>query len=128
MRSFILGSFFVFFSISNAQAAGDIDRQFGTNGFVDLNYSQVDTDDSFRVVTVQPDGRILAAGDEGLLLRLLPNGAIDLSFGEDGYAITGMAPITGIALQQDGKIVLVGGRTGLLVHRLTKAGKFDPDF
>ena len=72
-----------------------------------------------------PDGQLIVAGrasdspspnglGPALVCQLLPNGALDLSFGDDGCALPAFAPgserdrIYKIALQTDGRLVLLG--------------------
>ncbi|MFC1453235.1 hypothetical protein ACFLSJ_07840 [Verrucomicrobiota bacterium] len=68
---------------------------------------------------VQPDGRIVVAGDVGsmpeyfasVLLRYLPSGHLDVTFSEDGISITDVACCqfdTQAAIQADGRIVCAG--------------------
>lgn len=65
-------------------------------------------------IAVQPNGRVIIGGafatyngsDESNIARLLPNGTLDASFSVSGAA-TG-AVINGIAVQPDGKVIVVG--------------------
>ena len=75
----------------------------------------------------QPDGKIVAVGgvlrstsgdssfSDFALARYNPNGSLDTSFSGDGKQTTDFAgsddEATGVALQSDGKVVVVG-RTG----------------
>jgi uncharacterized delta-60 repeat protein len=93
-------------------------------------------------MAVQPDGKIVVAGgaghdvpigsrEFGAVMRYLPNGRFDLSFGGgDGVALLpAQQPFTAIALQRDGRIVLaspVGGQGGLT--RLLPNGSPDRGF
>ncbi len=79
-------------------------------GFPEINYQ-------FNSVALQPDGKIVAAGNFGshfLLVRYLANGAIDAFFGNNGIVTTEMNPAAGagggfsVGLQADGKIVVAG--------------------
>jgi uncharacterized delta-60 repeat protein len=78
-------------------------------------------------VALQPDDKIVVAlcCEQGHLLRLLPNGAPDTSFGVGGTVtgIAGAGPFgggPGVAIQSNGKIV-VGGVAGLQTRQ------FHPD-
>ena len=81
--------------------------------------------DSANAVILQPDGRIVLAGQTGLnsssnyqfaVVRLNPDGSLDPTFAGDGKQVI---PFSGsqsnsahaAALQADGKIVLVGQAT-----------------
>jgi uncharacterized delta-60 repeat protein len=84
--------------------------------------------DTAQDVAVQPDGKIVAVGysqygnSNGFsLARYLPNGALDNSFGIGGKATTQFNDRTeafGIALQPDGKMVVVGRIGGYPLYRL----------
>ena len=74
-----------------------------------------------RAVLVQPDGRIIVAGnangdDVMTVTRLNPNGSLDTTFAADGTATIDFGSLAdlahGAALQPDGKIVVAGQRTG----------------
>lgn len=87
---------------------------FGNHGFVHLTrFSGVPT-----AVVAQPDGKILLAvrkGDPwlrpsaGTLVRLLPDGRPDKSFGSRG-AVRFPASISALALQSDRKVLVGGSR------------------
>jgi uncharacterized delta-60 repeat protein len=82
---------------------GRLDRTFGTRGRV-----LTKPDGShFEALALQPNGRILGA--TARLVRYLPDGSPDTSFGEGGVAIDPAGPetwgCTDIALQPDRKIV-----------------------
>jgi uncharacterized delta-60 repeat protein len=96
---------------------GSLDKSFGTNGF---NIYKLQTNAQFRSVTLQKDGKIIAAGiaDDStevnghfLAERYNTDGTIDSGFGSNGYQVTAMDQVDvaeNVMLQQDGKIVLVG--------------------
>lgn len=91
-----------------------------------------------KCVTVQPDGKILLAGDFTRygsspcagLVRLLPNGSIDPTFSSTGSDLP-----TTVAVQSDGKIVVGSPVTGMIgspprggLWRLLPNGQPDPSF
>jgi uncharacterized delta-60 repeat protein len=105
----------------------------------------VHTDHEIHVMTLQPDGRALIAGEfDGVsatdgshnatrhgLARLLTNGVVDLTF--EAPAILG-DEVHCLAVQPDGKI-LVGGEYAMFNHqplpviaRLNPDGSLDPTF
>lgn len=91
-------------------AAGALDPTFAAPARVVTR--PVSTDGSVVDLDVQPDGRILAAlnaDGPGRVIRLLPDGSPDESFGSAGAASAGTAvdPV-GMALQTDGRIVVAG--------------------
>src|SRR5687768_9133229 len=80
-------------------AAGDLDTTFGGNGgvLVDFTGTGVGVGADFAsAVVVQPDGRIILAGNSGsggntddkiALARLNPDGSLDTTFDGDGRVI-----------------------------------------
>ncbi len=95
--------------------------RYNPNGSLDQSFSGdgKQTSDLFGAgVSIQGDGRIVvgggAAGDFALA-RYTPNGSLDPTFSGDGEQRTdfgGPATANGVALQDDGKIVLVGFAVG----------------
>jgi len=131
---------------------GDPDRGFGTLGSVVLPFpGGLSVDENYVDVKVLADGKLLvsatvntgtaAASDIGVM-RLHANGAIDTSFGVAGARIVGfdragsdnVDVVRGMAIQPDGRIVLVGdaaGGTGgidMAVVRLLANGSLDTSF
>ncbi|MFO1000538.1 MAG: LamG-like jellyroll fold domain-containing protein [Planctomycetaceae bacterium] len=88
-----------------------------------------------RALAIQPDGRFVVAGEAGYLVRYLPDGQLDTSFGEasNGRAFFG-GTATAIAIQSDGKIVVAGyaaaagGYDDFMVCRYFPNGLFDTSF
>jgi uncharacterized delta-60 repeat protein len=88
-----------------------------------------------RAVLVQPDSKIVLAGNPGLsevmtVTRLNPNGSPDTTFNGDGTATIdfgpGDDPARSAVLQPDGKIVVAGG--DVAVARLNANGSPDAAF
>ncbi|MFI7412182.1 calcium-binding protein [Streptomyces sp. NPDC049627] len=100
-------------------APGDLDTTFGTGGRVTITTSSYAEGED---VAVQPDGRIVSVGweqdpanldSEFALTRHNSDGSVDTSFGGgDGEVLTdfegGEDVAQGVAVQSDGKIVVVG--------------------
>lgn len=90
---------------------GAADPAFGTNGVVITDLEPNAADIGARLV-VQADGRIIVGGTSAIrqaLVRFMPNGAIDASFGTNGRALTEGSPEPGaMLLQPDGKILTTG--------------------
>ncbi|HEX6987559.1 MAG TPA: delta-60 repeat domain-containing protein, partial [Planctomycetaceae bacterium] len=95
--------------------------------------------DSAGGVALLPDGRIVAAGEGGphlstfALARYGAGGALDPSFSRDGTLVTSFGSsdrATGVAIQDDGKAVLVGGTGagGFGLVRYRPDGSLDPTF
>lgn len=96
---------------------GRLDSSFGKFG---LFISKLPGIDFGKGVTIQADGKILAAGGialadsfDFLLIRLNPNGTFDNTFGQGGavrsaFYENGTEWANSIAIQADGQILLVG--------------------
>ena len=113
------------FSASAHAAPGDLDPTFSGDGKQTTDFPFGVSEASATVS--QPDGKVVAVGsvlratsrDSGLndfaIARYNPNGSLDTSFSGDGKQTTDFNGLddgaTGVALQSDGKIVVVG-RTG----------------
>jgi uncharacterized delta-60 repeat protein len=129
-------------------SGGQLDPTFGSGGIVNLPYA---TDNGAAAVAVQPEGKIVIAG-EGVLSsgkscisvqRLNRDGSLDTTFNKTGSVTiqTGSwDDPSSVALQPDGKI-LVGGRAATggggassnttyeyLVARLNANGTLDTTF
>jgi uncharacterized delta-60 repeat protein len=126
---------------ASAQTPGALDTSFGGTGSVETAVSAGAGDDRARSLVIQPDGKIVVGGGcEGdfCLVRYLPNGTLDGTFGSGGRVIQNlMGSDTGYALvlQPDDKLVLVGacrlptnldGR--MCAARFTTAGVLDTSF
>lgn len=104
------------FVLLRFDADGTVDDGFGTGGVVISNFS---TRDRMRTLILQPDGRIVAAGDTGpnsshrtaTLVRYLPDGSLDPDFGSGGVGLalhlSIRTEITGAARLPDGSIYTV---------------------
>ncbi|CAN90930.1 Hypothetical protein sce0773 [Sorangium cellulosum So ce56] len=86
-------------------------------------------------VVVQPDGRILvgvrsteAGSSDFLVVRLEADGLFDTTFGEDGFALAGLAggEAVDMALMPDGRIV-VAGNVGQGANSQPTLVRFQPD-
>jgi uncharacterized delta-60 repeat protein len=121
---------------------GSIDPTFGTRGLTGANISNYDL---VQQVKIQPDGKILIAGysqtSDGwtiFLGRLTPDGQGNTTFGQGGLVLTQLGSLGlayGMALQPDGKIVLVGqdgsvgnADTSVAVLRYLPDGTLDQNF
>jgi uncharacterized delta-60 repeat protein len=124
------------FAIARYLADGSLDASFGTGGTVLGGV----TGRAFAVA-IQPDGRILVAGDDTAtenfrLARYLPDGRLDPSFGSGGQVLTDIAGGPDLArnlvVQPDGAIVVSGtpiGNTGPTgVARYLADGRLDGSF
>jgi uncharacterized delta-60 repeat protein len=118
---------------------GTLDETLAGTGMTKLGPN--DRDDSAREVLLQPDGKILLAGDSGsgekrmTVTRLNRDGTLDTAFGDGGMAapdFPGHDIAAGAALQPDGKILLAGTTDPdgghFAVARLGSNGALDPTF
>ena len=125
------------FALVRVTATGAIDPTFGTGGTAVVSTPGGSDTADLAAVVVQPDGRILLAGDQtadriilgqppryfqGVVARLTATGQPDPSFGAGGVAVvtdpTGTFTSlieSGLALQPDGRIVLAGAGSATAV-------------
>ena len=126
------------FVLARYQPDGQLDPSFGTGGIVTT--AMVVHNSKGRCLALQPDGRILLAGEvDGSgaadfgVARYLANGSPDTSFGTGGRVIVSIADSNDypkdIFVQSDGKIVVAGAaNVDFGVIRLTPAGALDTTF
>jgi len=136
-------------SVAAAPHAGSLDRGFGRSGRVILNLPGERMRP--RALAVQPDGKIVVAGylsdsadtypgvffGRALVLRFLPDGALDTTFGDGGVArirLQTPVAIATVAIQPDGALLLGGtarsdSGDGLgAVARVLPSGAVDESF
>ncbi len=116
------------FAVARFLKSGALDTSFDGDGWKATDLEGFD--ESAWAVSVQPDGKVLAAGTSAnpdfsldfALVRYNADGTDDLTFGALGRVITDFTTRSdgarGIALQTDGKIVLAG----------SAVVAFNPDF
>jgi uncharacterized delta-60 repeat protein len=107
------------FALARYNPDGGLDPEFGSAGRV---MTDLDAEaDVAEAVAVQPDGKIVAAGEVRVggrapdfgLVRYNPDGRLDTSFAGDGKLTTDFGGRDGAAavlIQADGRIVAVGSR------------------
>jgi uncharacterized delta-60 repeat protein len=130
---------------SNLYATGVLDENFGTNGRVVTDFG---SDSQIRAIAIQPDGKIVAVGTvrdaanltDFALARYNSDGTLDTSFGAAGKVVTALSEgddrTEAVALQADGKIVVVGRKAAnaenqsfdFAVVRYNADGTLDADF
>jgi uncharacterized delta-60 repeat protein len=105
------------FSLTRYNSNGTVDTSFGTNGRVTTAFGGSIA--SAQAVVVQPDGKVVVAGDyrnssatlpEGFALaRYNANGSLDTTFGSGGEVVTPLwgSNLHDMALQGNGEIVVV---------------------
>jgi uncharacterized delta-60 repeat protein len=98
------------FLLERALANGGLDGSFGNGGRVQTAF---DGGGAAKAVALQPDGRIVVAGESGsgdfALARYLPDGSLDDSFSDDGLLTTDLTDrVSDVVLQPDGRILEAG--------------------
>ena len=99
-------------------SAGGLDPSFGHGGIVTTPVADTV---SMVAMAIQPDGRTIVAGTAGsgdhaafALVRYNLDGQLDATFGGDGVVTTAIGGqqgmVKGMAVQSDGKIVVIGWR------------------
>jgi uncharacterized delta-60 repeat protein len=148
--------------VARFHPGGGLDRAFGKRGVLYLNFHRTtEADNGARAVAIRPDGKIVVAGRTAIggfgLIRLLPDGRLDPSFGHDGIVHTFFTitvhpgggdsydreigrPGYALALLPGGKVLVAGGSVvpkhqgdrhptnhGIVVRYLAD-GRVDPSF
>ncbi|HLL16743.1 MAG TPA: Calx-beta domain-containing protein [Pyrinomonadaceae bacterium] len=135
------------FQLARYNPDGSLDTSFGTGGLVSTGFAR-DTDDFAYAAALQPDGKIVVAGQTGPhfsqfgggptfdtsfgIARYNADGSLDSTFGTGGLATVDFASgnnnaahdsARAVAIQPDGKIVLAG--SGFFVE--FKLARLNPD-
>jgi uncharacterized delta-60 repeat protein len=120
------------FALARYEANGSLDRDFGSGGIV------TGPPGNARGLALQPDGKILLAGNRVLsprsfftIARYRPDGSLDSTFGSDGVVTGPDGGADALALQADGKIVVVGTEPesyAFKLVRLNSDGTLDSSF
>jgi uncharacterized delta-60 repeat protein len=127
------------FALARYRPNGVLDTTFSGDGKVT---SGLEVDDRATAVALQPDGKIVVAGwtddasgnanSDFVLMRYRPDGTLDTTFGGTGQVTTSVgsnAYAQAVALQPDGKIVVVGGGPGeFALARYQPDGTLDTTF
>ncbi|SDX40540.1 delta-60 repeat domain-containing protein [Allochromatium warmingii] len=128
------------FALARYNIDGTLDTSFNDDGWATVDFGG--WDESFYVAT-QSDGKILIAGSSNVdddydfaLARYNQDGTLDTSFDNDGWLKTdlgGQDEAFSIALQNDGKILLVGSTElndngNLSLARYNADGSLDTSF
>lgn len=145
------------FAVARYGQDGQLDATFGSGGLVSTEIgpgnpplSMGETvEGSSIAVEIQPDGRILAAGntrrcgppperecdfERGVVALYDTSGTLDPRFGDGGLSTSfsargnGPGAIDSLALAPDGKIVVGGGNGDLAIARLDVDGSLDRSF
>jgi uncharacterized delta-60 repeat protein len=126
------------FAIVRYNTDGSLDTSFGTGGIVKITPGT--GTDIANALLVLPNGRILVAGEaagDAAIARLMPDGALDTTFGTSGWTVLPVLAaadiIRAIALQPDGRILATGSASNgtnldLAVMRFLESGQPDATF
>jgi uncharacterized delta-60 repeat protein len=131
------------FCVVRYNTDGTLDLGFDTDGIV-VNDLGIGADDQVYAMALQSDGKIVVTGYTNAvnfadiaLMRYNTNGSVDNTFDTDGIVILSTAGSeeypTGLAIQSDGNIVVVGKRSisntsDILLLRFTTTGAADNTF
>ncbi|MEP6601811.1 MAG: delta-60 repeat domain-containing protein [Nitrospirota bacterium] len=133
-------------ALHDAPAArpGQLDRTFGVGGKVQTDFDG--NSDYGRGLALQPDGKLVVVGFSGVypgfnsaVARHNSDGSLDTTFGNGGIVISHFSTtdsLDAVAIQSDGKIVVVGSAqatsgnngTNVLVARYNSNGTLDTTF
>jgi uncharacterized delta-60 repeat protein len=121
-------------------ASGALDRSFGGDGLVLSTGLFGDFRATPHAVALQRDGKIVLVGERirdwspstarFAIARYTREGRVDRTFGQGGTVVSGRpaGPARDVAIQPDGRIVVVGGVDELVVRRYLPNGRPDPEF
>lgn len=136
-----------FFALTRYNTNGLLDTTFGDNGRVITDFDPSGDTEGANAAVLQPDGKIVVAGYVALInpgpsyfavARYNTDGSLDQTFGSGGKAsafiVQHLHRVRGVALGQDGKIVVVGEyfaanqTTQSLIVRFNPDGSLDGTF
>jgi uncharacterized delta-60 repeat protein len=106
------------FAVARYNADGSLDDNFGAHGIATIDLGT--ENDVAKGLAIESDGKIVLGGnaaDDVGLVRLLPNGTLDPTFGNLGKSVTRIglgADVNGVALTSDGGIRIAGSTVGAL--------------
>lgn len=137
MERFLSSALIVLLTIAASAQAGSVDLGFAPQDITGGNNDGLDG--SCLAIAVQPDGKVLVAGDfthcngvsRGRISRMNADGSLDASF-DPGYGANGS--VRALALQSDGSIIIGGSFTYVdgvpcnRIARLTACGAVDDGF
>ena len=119
------------FALARYLPNGSLDPTFGVGGKVTTAVPGIAQGGA---LVLQPDAKLVVTGGFGdfILVRYLPNGSLDDSFGVGGTVTSdfgGFERAIALVLQPDGKLVVAGGGSGeFILARYLPNGSLDPTF
>ena len=142
-RQVFAGDVWSAFLVARYLRDGSLDPAFGSDGRMMTTFGLGDGEYlGASDLVLQPDGKLIAAGQSDgdiALVRYLPDGSLDPSFGPAGVVLTPLGSVaraSALALQQDGKIVVAGTSSAtseylpqdFVLARYLPDGSLDPTF
>ena len=117
-------------SLTSAQVA--VDPSFGNNGIVQtgFGYNGLVTQNTCKQVLLTPNGSfylLFEYSDQTFLVRRLSNGALDNSYGENGYSAGAWVRDAHGLLMPDGSVVIGGSSFGIDLNWNFKLMRFLPN-
>lgn len=135
------------FALARYNRDGSLDKEFGTGGKVLTDLAGQNESDYITSMFLLSDGRILTAGNannnnleftsDAGIVRYMPNGQSDLSFGSNGVVIAPLGSKTnveGVSVAADGKVIICGtsdvvqGENRWFLSRFQPEGGLDISF
>jgi uncharacterized delta-60 repeat protein len=108
------------FALARYNPDGTLDSGFGDHGIATADFGAVSDDDA-RALAIQPDGRIVVAGNADqriALARFMPNGSLDPAFGSLGRTTSDVGSVAkGVAITPGGEILIAGSALGARGNR-----------
>jgi uncharacterized delta-60 repeat protein len=101
------------FALARYNTDGTLDTSFGAGGTITTDLGTLN--DSALGLALQPDGKIVLAGDAEdniALARYLPNGRPDPTFNNSGTTVSFRGAVNGVAITSGGTILLAGDTVG----------------
>ncbi|MEI8007678.1 MAG: delta-60 repeat domain-containing protein [Bacteroidota bacterium] len=139
---FVSGYTNSWFTLFKVTTGGRLDNTFGSKGMVKTSLKS--GEDLLSSIVLLPDNKILVSGsayngthNDFAMLKFLPQGGIDTTFGTKGmflmHARGGNDIASSMALQPDGKIIVVGSSSdgnydAFALARFKPEGDPDPSF
>ena len=131
MKKRLLLLILIAFSHTAFSQAGNLDLSFGNHGIVRKDFGSRDIfyDNQCQQILLSPDGSfylVIEMNHQALITHRLANGAIDLTYGEQGYSVPVFMSTPRAIMQPDGKIV-VGGTAQTANRKDFSLARFNTD-
>lgn len=97
-----------------AQQPGDLDITFSGDGKLSADFG--DDYERIRSLKIQPDGKIIVAGDNFIVVRYNPDGSLDSTFNSNGIIQRSTEWSPQLSIQSDGKIVILSVNVDNKIH------------